>query len=70
MRKRAKKHFTPKVCACGCGETFTPTRDWQVYKSEQCRKRAWVARVNEDVESAIKALGVRVAAIEKHLGIS
>ncbi len=23
------------MCRCGCGETFTPTRDWNIYKKDE-----------------------------------
>lgn len=67
MRKKAKKRFPPKKCSCGCGKTFIPIREWQIYKTDQCRKRAWASRASIDVESAIKNLGIRVLAIEKQL---
>jgi hypothetical protein len=69
MRKKAKKRFSPKICACGCGETFTPIREWQIYKNDKHRKRAWMDRASIDVESAIKKLEARILKLEKHFGI-
>ncbi len=31
---------TPATCT-GCGKSFVPTRSWQKYHSENCRKRSW-----------------------------
>lgn len=31
-----------RVCAWeACGETFRPTRDWQIYHADTCRGMAW-----------------------------
>ena len=29
-----------RSCACGCGRTFDPKREWQIYYSKKCRQRA------------------------------
>jgi len=69
MRKKRKKQFPPKICACGCGETFIPVREWQLYENDKHRKKAWMARVSIDIESAIKKLEARILKIEKYIGI-
>jgi len=56
-----------RICACGCGETFTAKRWWQEFISTKHRKAAWRQRktfvsVQEDHER-------RLQSIERKLGI-
>lgn len=68
MRPGAKKKLSPKVCACGCGETFTPIRGWQIYVSTKHRQSAWrEAHVCADVVSAIKEIQGRLSVLEAAL---
>ncbi|MGZ6230380.1 MAG: hypothetical protein ACXWMO_06415 [Syntrophales bacterium] len=41
----------PRACACGCGRTFNPKREWQIYYSKKCRQRANLKgrSVNKDI---------------------
>ena len=33
-----------RVCLCGCGESFKPTRKWQKYLNKEHRKKAFESR--------------------------
>lgn len=36
-----KRTYQPKICECGCGEEFTPTREWQRFKDPGHRWNHW-----------------------------
>ena len=40
-RKARVKALAPRVCACGCGESFRPTRAWQRFVDPKHRTEAW-----------------------------
>jgi len=48
----------------GCEEIFVPSRDWQVYCSSNCRKKAWNERHNI---KDLKALAKRIQELEASL---
>lgn len=41
-----------KTCPCGCGETFTPVRYWQMYKDPVHQQRYWKA-VRDNVRAVM-----------------
>lgn len=49
----------PKLCACGCGESFTPTRPWHKYIDENHRWNAWRKRNLEARAGAASADRIR-----------
>lgn len=44
-----------KLCACGCGRKFTPTRTWGVYYSSKCRWEAWILKKAEKIKKLRRA---------------
>jgi hypothetical protein len=34
--------YDPKLCVCGCGETFTPVKTWQKFKNREHQEQFWV----------------------------
>jgi len=58
--------FPARLCDCGCGHKFTPTREWQRFKSTVHRKRTWeLARKDNRISEILK----RLRTIEARLGI-
>jgi len=49
MTKTPKTALPPRLCACGCGVSFTPVRDWHRFKEPSHRKRAWRKRSEHDL---------------------
>ena len=58
--------FSPRLCDCGCGHKFTPTRKWQRFKNTTHRKAAWKQAHKDYLISEILK---RLRAIECKLGI-
>lgn len=44
-RRKVYEQASAILCACGCGESFRPRREWQKFKRAACRQRAYRARV-------------------------
>jgi hypothetical protein len=50
-----------KARVCGvCGAKFTPSRKWQEFDKEKCRKAAWAIRRRLEVPSDIRATLTRI----------
>jgi len=49
MIKAALKSNRPRICRCGCGERFRPTRAWHRFKDPAHRKRAWKKQEQKDL---------------------
>ena len=39
-----------KMCACGCGEEFTPRRPWAKFAGDSCRDAYWARRKREALD--------------------
>lgn len=50
----------PRLCLCGCGRSFVPAREWQVYYSDDCRKRGNKQLLSRKVPSDLRATLTRI----------
>ena len=66
----ARSRMKPRICACGCGESFRPKRQWQRFKNPQHQRKAWESahRDSSVLPSLIKKLRaheLRIRALEQ-----
>lgn len=53
--------FEKRLCGCGCGKRFTPTRTWGQYATPKCRWEAWILKKAEEIKKLRRAAKVAAA---------
>ena len=43
----------PKVCECGCGVEYEPSRPWQKFAAKACREHHW-SKIRAQVYELVK----------------
>lgn len=56
------KQFEKRLCGCGCGKKFTPTRTWGQYATPKCRWEAWILKKAEEIKNLRRAAKVGATA--------
>ena len=53
--------FKERLCGCGCGRKFTPTRTWGQYAFPKCRWEAWILKKAAEIKKLRRAAKVAAA---------
>lgn len=53
--------FKERLCGCGCGREFTPTRTWGQYATPKCRWEAWILKKAAEIKKLRRAAKIAAA---------